>query len=141
MVNNIIYGISNSIYNSFGKGYNIYTENVEQGLSEPCFLITLIKPLVKPQIMNHSIREYNFDIIYFPSNTLSKNLEMNNTAEMLVDALEFIVVNDSKVRGHKISYEIIDGVLHFFIKYNVLVTKVEEGDKMQDLNLQQELKR
>lgn len=141
MVNNIIYGISNGIYNSFGKGYNIYTENVEQGLNEPCFLITLIKPLVKSQIMNHSIREYNFDIIYFPSNTVSKNLEMNNTAEMLVDALEFIVVNDSKVRGHKISYEIIDGVLHFFVKYNVLVTKIEKGDKMQDLNLQQELKR
>lgn len=141
MVNNVIYGISNGIYNSFGKGYNIYTENVEQGLNEPCFLITLIKPLVKPQIMNHSIREYNFDIIYFPSNTVSKNLEINNTAEMLVDTLEFIVVNDSKVRGHKISYEIIDGVLHFFVKYNVLVTKIEEGDKMQDLNLQQELKR
>lgn len=38
MINSIIEGISTSLNAEFGDDYTIYTENVEQGLKEPCFL-------------------------------------------------------------------------------------------------------
>ena len=42
MINSIIEGISASLNAEFGDDYTIYTENVEQGLKEPCFFISCI---------------------------------------------------------------------------------------------------
>ena len=39
MVNKIVDGIVQAISAAYGEEYEIYTENVEQGLTEPCFLI------------------------------------------------------------------------------------------------------
>lgn len=37
MINKVIDGISKAINEEFGDEYNIYTEEIEQGLKEPCF--------------------------------------------------------------------------------------------------------
>ena len=39
MINDIIIGISNAIYAEFGSDYEIYVDDVKQGLNEPCFFI------------------------------------------------------------------------------------------------------
>ncbi|WP_334303291.1 phage tail terminator family protein, partial [Clostridioides difficile] len=39
MLNNIIDGISVKLDKSFGEKYTIYSEDVEQGINEPCFFI------------------------------------------------------------------------------------------------------
>ena len=39
MLNEIIKGISMALNAAFGDGYEIYQNDVEQGLKEPCFLI------------------------------------------------------------------------------------------------------
>ncbi|WP_334295846.1 phage tail terminator family protein, partial [Clostridioides difficile] len=39
MLNNIIDGISIKLDKSFGESYTIYSEDVEQGINEPCFFI------------------------------------------------------------------------------------------------------
>lgn len=44
MVNKIVDGIVQAISAAYGEEYEIYTENVEQGLTEPCFLIECINP-------------------------------------------------------------------------------------------------
>lgn len=38
MLNEIITGISQKLNATFGDGYEIYENDVEQGLEEPCFL-------------------------------------------------------------------------------------------------------
>ncbi len=50
MLNKIIIGISQALdaeFNSENEGYIIHTENVEQGLEEPCFFIFSLKPSSK----------------------------------------------------------------------------------------------
>lgn len=41
MLNEIIKGISMALNAAFGDGYEIYQNDVEQGLQEPCFLIAV----------------------------------------------------------------------------------------------------
>ena len=41
MINKIIDGICAVINLEFGDEYEIYTESIEQGLEEPCFLLTV----------------------------------------------------------------------------------------------------
>lgn len=37
MMNDIIVGISTALYKEFGDEYEIYQEEIRQGLKEPCF--------------------------------------------------------------------------------------------------------
>ena len=46
-LNKIIDGICEALNTEFGDGYEIYTEDVKQYLTEPCFSVVLVKPSQK----------------------------------------------------------------------------------------------
>ncbi|MGL5642336.1 MAG: phage tail terminator family protein [Paraclostridium sp.] len=147
MLNKIIDGISIKINELFGDDYYIYSEEIEQGFKEPCFFISLLKPSSTPRLGTRTYREYNFDIHYFPKISNEKNYDMYDTNEKLidgideVDGLEYISVDGGLIRGSKIHSEIIDNVLHFFIKYSLFVIKEDvETEKMESLILKQNIK-
>lgn len=142
MVNKIIDGISIKIDELFGETYCIYSEDIEQGFNEPCFFISLLQPRSTQKLGNRSYREYNFDIHYFPSLSNEKNKEMNNVSEILMTGLEYITVNESLIRGNKIRSEVVNNVLHFYIKYSAFVIKNEAVEESMDtLIVQQKSKR
>ncbi|MGG7150867.1 phage tail terminator family protein, partial [Clostridium neonatale] len=74
MLNKIITGISQKLDEEFNteenQEYTIYTENVEQGLEEPCFFIFSLKPSSKQLVGNRYERKYPFDIHFFPDTEL-----------------------------------------------------------------------
>lgn len=141
MVNKIIDGISIKIDELFGETCCIYSEDIEQGFNEPCFFISLLQPRTTQRLGNRSYREYNFDIHYFPSLSNEKNKEMNNVSEMLMTELEYINV-DGLIRGNKIHSEVVNNVLHFYIKYSAFVIKNEAVEESMDtLIVQQKAKR
>lgn len=141
MVNKIIDGISIKINELFGDNYYIYSENVKQGFKEPCFFISLLKPSSTPKLGNRSLREYNFGIQYFPSSSNSKNTEMYEVSEKLISGLEYISFENKLLRGSNINAEIVDDVLHFFIKYSLFVVQKEEDEELfGSLKLIQKLK-
>ena len=43
MLNEIIKGISMALNAAFGDGYEIFQNDVEQGLKEPCFFIASVE--------------------------------------------------------------------------------------------------
>ena len=45
MVNKLLNGVSNQLYDQFGADYKYYVENVEQNLTKPCFTIDCVLPL------------------------------------------------------------------------------------------------
>lgn len=132
MINSIIDAISISINSVFGDGYEIYTESIEQGLEEPCFSIFCLNPTNNLFLGKRYFRQNQFCIQYFPS-TDEKNAECNTTMERLFDCLELITVNGDQVRGTKMNGEIVDGVLNFFINYDMFVYKVEVKTPMEEL--------
>ena len=48
--------------------------------------------------------------------------------------LEYITVTGDLVRGTKMKYEIIDGVLNFFVNYDLFVYKVVTPDVMEEIS-------
>lgn len=148
MLNKIIIGISQALdaeFNSENEGYIIHTENVEQGLVEPCFFIFSLKPSSKQLVGNRYERKYPFDIHFFPDTELvdgisTINNQLNEVTERLFTALEYITVDNSLVRGTSINAEIVDNVLHFFINFNMIVKKETEPiDTMGSLTIKQKL--
>ena len=148
MLNKIITGISQALdaeFNSENEEYIIHTENVEQGLEEPCFFIFSLKPSSKQLVGNRYERKYPFDIHFFPDTELvdgisTINNQLNEVTERLFTALEYITVDNSLVRGTSINAEIVDNVLHFFINFNMIVKKETEPiDTMGSLTIKQKL--
>ena len=128
MVNDIINAISIKLNSVFGEGCKIYTENVEQGLTEPCFFIKYLTTTTKPYLGKRKRHSYSFDIHYFPE---AGNEEMLNVAEDMLEALEWVtLLNGDILRGLSPQSEIVDDVLHVSVSYPVMLKVAETGESM-----------
>ena len=118
---------------AFGDGYEIYQNDVEQGLKEPCFLIAVLQPEITPMLGRRFIKRNPFDIQYFPTNPRN-NAEMFTVAETMMEALDFITLpSGDLLHGTSVNYEIVDNVLHFFVNYNLPMIRPAEETYMETL--------
>lgn len=125
MINKIIDGISIAINKKFGDGHEIHTESIEQGLEKGCFSIVCLNPTIEQFLGKRYFRSNQFCIHYFPKSD-EPNYEINSTIEELYDCLELITVDGDLVRGTDMHNEKSEGVLHFFVNYDMFVYKQEE---------------
>ena len=133
MINKIIDGISVAINSEFGDHYEIYTESIEQGLTEPCFSILCLNPTINQVLGKRYFRRNQFCIHYFPS-TDDKQSECFAVLERLISALEIITIDGDQCRGTGMHSEVVDDVLSFFVNYDMFVYKEEdEKSKMQNI--------
>lgn len=133
MLNEIIEGISLQLNRVFGDGYPVYQNEVAQGLEEPCFFIAVLKPEVSPLLGRRAMLRNPFVVQYFPTDP-GQNEEMYQVAERLTEALEFITLrNGDLLHGIGMSYEAVDGVLHFFVSYHLPLIRPVEQTNMETL--------
>lgn len=134
MINALIDGISIQLNKVFGDKYETHAEGVEQGLEEPCFFIKVLNPNQEQIVGQRYFKNNPFDIHYFPE---KDNEECYEVAEKLFEALEYItLLNGDLIRGTDMNYEIINEVLHFFVKFNMHVNKIKTPeDNMEFLKV------
>ena len=121
MLNDMITGIAKALGGAFGSDYRVYINDVRQGLSEPCFFIAALKNEQSPLIGDRAIWRNPFVIHYCPG-TPDDNVELYSAAARLMYALRYITLPDGGLlRGRTMRYEAVDGVLHFFAAYNLIV--------------------
>ena len=130
LIKEIINGISQKIYGFYEGLYDIYVEEVEQGLQMPCFMINLIssdiRMILKPRYKFESV----FDVIYFGDGYK----DCMDRGSELYDILEYITVNEKDlIRGTKMNMYIIKNILHFRVNYNlILQNKPDIIDMMEE---------
>ena len=122
MINIIIDGICVAINSEFGDSHEIYTEAVEQGLKEPCFSVLCINPKTEQFLGKRYFRTNQFCIHYFPGSDEPRS-ECNSVSERLFSSLEIIEVDGELVRGTDMHCEVVDGVLSFFVNYDLFTYK------------------
>lgn len=123
MINKIIDGIIASLNKEFGDEYEIYPEDIKQGLQEPCFSIVCINPAMNQVLGKRYFKSNSFCIHYFPKSENEGKSEINDVTERLFNCLEYIEVDGDSIRGKNMFGEISDGVLAFMIEYNMFVNK------------------
>ena len=130
LIKEIINGISQKIYGFYEGLYDIYVEEVEQGLQIPCFMINLIssdiRMILKPRYKFESV----FDVIYFGDGYK----DCMDRGSELYDILEYITINNKDlIRGTKMNMDIIKNILHFRVRYNlILQNKPDIINMMED---------
>lgn len=135
MINSIIEAISVSLNAEFGDDYEIHMEEIKQGLKEPCFFISCVKPDNNLFVGKRYERTNLFCIQYFPRPGSGEQRECNDTAEKMYDCLEYITLDgDTKpIRGSNMNHQVIDGVLNFFVNYDFFTIKVEDQAAMENM--------
>lgn len=124
----------------------IYEEAMGQGQTAPCFFVQLIAPTYDRMGGRRYKRTYPFDVHYFPNQPKEgeadkRIAEMHAVAEQLYDCLAYVALDDGLIRGSNLRYEIIDGVLHFFIDYTIhMIRQAEEVPLMNRLEQKGDIK-
>ncbi len=134
MINNITESISISLDAEFGEDYTIMREMNKQDLQEPCFFIACINPSMKQFFGRRYFRQNQFIVQYFPK-TECVNEECSSTAERLFSCLEYITVSGNLLRGTSMHYEIVDGVLHFFVNYDCFMQEQQTGTPLEGVEI------
>lgn len=134
MVNRIYTAIAKKLEELFDEPL-IFFDQLPQTFSGPCFWVRLLKTEQNQLLYNRYKVTLDFDIMMYPSNDEEFIEELNSVGMELLHGIEYIVTEDGNyLRGTNISYEVQDGVLHFFISY-ILFTIVpyDRGVKMNKL--------
>lgn len=138
-VKHLIDAIAEALFQEFGSNYEIYTEKVEQGLTEPCFLIRCLNPTKNVYLYRCYRRTNQFSIQYFPSTTEAID-ECHSVLERLFECLEDVMLFGMPIHGMNLNGEITDGILTFTVNYDGFVLKTEEEYIMEDLDILTEAK-
>lgn len=132
MVNEMLKGISNQLYDVFGTDYKYYVENVEQKLTKPCFTIDSVIPLQRSRSRVLYDRTIPVVVHYFTGEKEITKKDCYEKAELIVEALEFVPFHGSLLRGENISWQIIDDVLQVFVTYRFITRKVTSNEDNMD---------
>lgn len=139
MIEKIIDGICLALSSNFGEDTEIYTEGVEQGLTDGSFAIVCINPTSSRFLGNRYFKTNQFCIHYFPKSNEPKS-ECLSVLEDLYDILETIEVDGDLIRGTDMSSETDDDVLHFFVNYDFFTIRRVDETYMDDYDYDSELK-
>jgi hypothetical protein len=142
MIDEIRKAILRKINTFRDKDTKIYSETIEQGFQEPCFFVKEVNTSHERELGNRYKRDHLYDIHYFPNpNSPTKNADMRAMAEVLYEQMEYIEVAGRLLMGFDMKHEIVDGVLHFFVRYSMIVYKETEPiPLMENLEIEGGLK-
>lgn len=136
----IVEGIATQIYKA--TGYPVYINNQEQNMMFPSFFVEMEHGEHTQKLGNRYYREANFYIHFFQSENgeVQDYSQVEDVAEKLTWALEFIGVNGDKLNGVDMSWKMVDDVMQFKVKYRYFLGKVETKEPMEKLIQEQGVK-
>ncbi len=135
-VNEIINGVAFAISEVFGEGCNIYTDEKEQGFSEPCFFIFCKNPTKERFFGKRFIRKNQVKVKYFASKE-EKNADLNVVREKLYGCLEVIEVDGDRIMGTKMEGVAESGVIDFVVNYDFFVYEESDVELMNSYDFKQ----
>ncbi len=134
MVNKILNAVTKQLGTTFGKGYRYYVEDVEQGLTKPCFTANVLIPLQRSKSPVLYDRTMPIVIHYFSDSDNNVKQDCYSMAEQMVECLEYLPFESTLLRGENISWQMVEDVLQVFVTYKFTTMKdIDYGDNMENL--------
>lgn len=133
MVNSILTAVTKQLGTTFGTKYRYYVENVEQGLEKPCFTVAMLNPLQRSRSPILYDRTMPLVIHYFSGSEKDLKKDCYSMAEQIVECLEYLPFETTKLRGEDISWQIVDDVLQIFVTYKFITKRAEENSTLMEI--------
>ena len=135
MVSDFLNAVTIQLGTTFGSTYKYYVENVEQGLTKPCFTVDMLTPLERSKSAILYDRTMPLVVHFFNEKSKTSKMDAYKIAEQLVECLEYIPFKNTLIRGENINWHMIEDVLQLFITYRFTTkTDLPFETAMEDLN-------
>lgn len=128
----VLGGLVKRLYECFPECV-VYTENVEQGLSPPCFSVICEQPVFRRVMGKRFFRSFDFCIYYYPKSDEFFS-EINEVSEKLIPSLELIEADGDLIRGSNFSVKTVDDVMVICATYGTFVYDNEKAPAMENLS-------
>lgn len=138
MLQKLINSIGRAISKAFPEA-KIFSEEIKQGFdySRSCFFINVEKAGEKLFLGSRYLSENRICVRLIPESSCNKNRECEETAQRLFEVLRWIngLEENSLLMGTKMSREIKEGSLYFYVNYDFYIYKTEEKPLMERLSV------
>ena len=125
----VIKRITQALREEYPAGqYDVYTESIEQGFTEPCFSIRLLSEAAQRYPSDRTLYTPHYDVRFFPPPRRKKE-----QCRKAAQTLAFLLRDLPGLHGTDMEWEITDDVLHFFVSYPHFVREVKQQDAMEEL--------
>ncbi|WP_438435408.1 phage tail terminator family protein [Gorillibacterium sp. sgz500922] len=95
-------------------------EEIKQDLNPPRFFVRFLEPSHTQELGRRARRDHPLVVHYFPAGK-DANEDMYEMADKLTEALQSVTVAGMPASGHGMRFQVVDGVLLFFVTYTFLV--------------------
>ena len=114
----------------------VYTERAAQDFQRPCFAVEPGPTGQAPMPNGQYCRETEFVVAYYPAGEAAEaRRECLAVMESLFVALETVPVADGLKRGIGLRGEVVEGLLHFYVKFKVIVRRKEAKERMDEIQI------
>lgn len=137
----IIDGLSLWLNNLFGDNYEIYDTKVEQGLKEPCFLITAHNVTSDRFLNRRERRVIPITVQFFAVKDNNEKPALRNTADKIMDNIHIIELESGcSVLVNSKEYNITDDILNINLTFGMMMNAKYQKDCFENLNVNAERK-
>lgn len=137
----IIDGLSLWLNNLFDDDYEIYDTNVEQGLKEPCFLITAHNVTSDRFLNRRERRVIPITVQFFAVKDNNEKPVLRNTADKIMDNIHIIELESGcSVLVNSKEYNITDDILNINLTFGMMMNAKYQKDYFENLNVNAERK-
>lgn len=126
-ISDIETAITRKLRQDFGSGYKLYTEEIPQDFTEPCFFVQFLSLERFNRLSSQRRVNALFNVQYF--GTGARDMTLN-----VQDALNVVqLVNGQYMRATSQNSEVIEGIAHNFMNFNFTLAEVEAKEFMESM--------
>lgn len=130
----ILDGITRAISAEWPQS-QIFDDEVEHGLKPGDFNVILVTSSQQQIVGERYKRTPLFDVLYYPKNGREDCYKVADTLSLLLNVIS--LAEGDLLRGTGLDFEVVDGVLHFYVRYTHFVRRSDTGDPMETLEIKQ----
>ena len=134
MVTSVVNAVTKQLGTTFGNAYRYYVEDIEQGVTKPCFHVAPRITLQRSKSPSLYDRTIPIVVHYFSGSSNNLRNDCYSMGDKVVECLEYLPVEDTTIRGEDMSWQMVDDVLQVFVTYRFTTVREEEKyDSMETL--------
>lgn len=134
MINSLINAVTKQLGTTFGKKYRYYVEDIEQGVKKPCFHVSPRITLQRSRSPVLYDRTIPIVVHYFSDSENNVKNDCYSMGEQIIECLEYLPFQNTRIRGEDISWQIVEDVLQVFITYKFVTKRVyTDEDAMESI--------
>jgi hypothetical protein len=132
MVTSVVNAVTKQLGTTFGTTYRYYVEDIEQGVTKPCFHVAPRITLQRSKSPVLYDRTVPIVVHYFSGSTNNLRNDCYSIGEQIIECLEYLPFKGTLLRGEDISYQMVDDVLQVFITYRFTTMRDTEATEIMN---------